>query len=146
LLVDIYPPSLHTSGLTVALRDLARTATAATDIELTISVDDEVADALPESAREATFRVAQEALRNVVRHSGATHVTLGLRAMDDDRAILEIIDNGRGFDASSAYGSDDNGHFGLQLMADAARRGSAGLSFSTPPGGGTDLQLEVPRT
>jgi two-component system NarL family sensor kinase len=144
LLVDIYPPSLHTSGLSVALRDLARTVSAS-GIEVTGEVDELVADALPGPAREAAFRVAQEALRNVARHSGADHVELDLRAVDDAWAVLQISDNGRGFDAPSAFGRGE-GHFGLHLMGDAARRASAGLSFTTAPGAGTQLRLTVPRT
>jgi signal transduction histidine kinase len=144
LLVDIYPPSLRTSGLAVALRDLPKSATA-TEARLIIELDAEVADALPAAAQDATFRVAQEALRNVVRHSGAEHVTLRLGAIDDQWALLEIIDDGRGFDAAAAFHHDGDGHFGLQLMADSARRIGAALTFSGAPGGGTWLRLEVPR-
>jgi signal transduction histidine kinase len=143
LLVDIYPPSLHTSGLTVALRDLAR-ATTGTGTQIGVEVDEAVADALSEPVQETIFRVTQEALRNVVRHSGAARVTIRLAALDAERAQLEVIDDGRGFDAATAFGRDE-GHFGLQLMADAARRAGAGLTFGQPAGGGTALQLSVPR-
>jgi signal transduction histidine kinase len=143
LLVDIYPPSLHTSGLAVALRDLARTTTA-TGTELALDLDEAAADALPDAAQETIFRVTQEALRNIVRHAGATAVTIRLVAVDADRVVLEIVDDGQGFDAAAAFERAD-GHFGLQLMADAARRAGAGLAFSIPPGGGAALRLEVPR-
>jgi signal transduction histidine kinase len=145
LLVDIYPPSLSTSGLAVALRDLARTTTA-TDAVLATDIEAHTADALPLPAQEATFRVAQEALRNVVRHSGAEHVTLRLAAVDEDQAVLEISDDGSGFDPATAYGPDHTAHFGLQLMADAARGAGAELAFISAPGHGTTLRLEVPRT
>jgi signal transduction histidine kinase len=144
LLVDIYPPSLHTSGLAVALRDLARTTTASTTTQFALDVDEAVADALPPALQETVFRVTQEALRNVVRHSGATQVTLRLAALDDDRVLVEVVDDGRGFDAASAFRRAE-GHFGLQLMVDAARRAGAGLTVTTPAGGGTVLSLEVPR-
>jgi signal transduction histidine kinase len=143
LLVDIYPPSLHTSGLAVALRDLGR-ATAATGTELEIELDEALADALPEPVQETIFRVTQEALRNVVRHSNASRVTIRLTAVDADQAMLEVIDNGRGFHAAVAFGRIE-GHFGLQLMADAARRAGAGLMFDRPAGGGTAVRLQVPR-
>ncbi|MDT4913923.1 MAG: two-component system, NarL family, sensor kinase [Pseudonocardiales bacterium] len=145
LLVDIYPPSLHTSGLAVALRDLARSANG-TDTEIVVDVDAQVADSLPAAAQEATFRVAQEALRNAIRHSGGTRVSLRLGAVDEDWAALDVVDNGHGFDAPAAFGRDEGGHFGLQLMADAARRTAAGLAFAPAPGGGSHLRLEVART
>jgi signal transduction histidine kinase len=144
LLVDIYPPSLQSSGLAVALRDLGRIVTAS-DTELMIDIDDAVADALPEQVQDATFRVAQEALRNVVRHSAAHHVALRLQAIDDTRALLEIDDDGRGFDPAATFTRDEDGHFGLQLMADAARRVGAGLSFIAGPGEGARLLMEVRR-
>lgn len=143
LLVDIYPPSLHTSGLTVALHDLARAMTS-TGTQMTMEVDETVADALPEAAQETVFRVTQEALRNIVRHAAAHQAAIRLAPLDADRALLEVIDDGRGFDPAAAFGRDD-GHFGLQLMADAARRAGAGLAFARPAGGGTALRLSVPR-
>jgi signal transduction histidine kinase len=145
LLVDIYPPSMRTSGLAAALRDLAQTTTGSAAV-LTTVVDTATADALPPAAQETAFRVAQEALRNAVRHSGSRHVTLRLAAVDDDWAMLEVVDDGRGFDAAAVFGRQGRGHFGLQLMADAARRAGAGLAFTTTPGHGTTLHMEVPRT
>lgn len=143
LLVDIYPPNLHTSGLAVALGDLAW-ATTTTGIELTLDLDEAVSDTLPELVQETIFRVTQEALRNVVRHSNAARVVISLAAVDDDHALLEVCDNGVGFDPAAAF-RRDQGHFGLQLMADAARRAGAALTFDTPVGGGTALQLTVSR-
>ena len=70
LLVDIYPPSLHSSGLAAALRDLARSSTGS-GATVDVDIDAEAADALPSDAQESTFRVVQEALRNAVRHSQA---------------------------------------------------------------------------
>lgn len=141
LLVDIYPPSLQSSGLAVALRDLARVVTSG-GISLADEIDDAVADALPPPAQEAAFRVAQEALRNVARHAGATHVTLRLVARDDQVALLEVDDDGHGFDPAVAA---TRGHFGLTLMADAARAAGAGLVFEAPPTGGTRLRMEIAR-
>jgi signal transduction histidine kinase len=141
LLVDIYPPSLHSSGLAVALRDLVRTA-ASGGIELVTEIDDEVADTLPPPVQEAAFRVAQEALRNVARHAGATRVIVRLVAADDEFALLEVEDDGRGFDPAAAAA---HGHFGLTLRADAARGVGAGLSFDVPSTGGTLLGLVLVR-
>jgi signal transduction histidine kinase len=131
--------------LAVALRDLARSANG-TDTEIVVDVDAQVADSLPAAAQEATFRVAQEALRNAIRHSGGTRVSLRLGAVDEDWAALDVVDNGHGFDAPAAFGRDEGGHFGLQLMADAARRTAAGLAFAPAPGGGSHLRFEVART
>ena len=144
LLVDIYPPSLHTSGLEVALRDLARTTAGSAATVLT-DIDADTADGLPISSQEAAFRIAQEGLRNAVRHAAASQVTLRLQPMDERYALLEIVDDGAGFDLSAARHPGSEGHFGLRLMADAAQRSGSRLALRSAPGGGTLIRMEIPR-
>lgn len=79
--------------------------------------------------RPSVFRVTQEALRSVVRHAGATQVTVG-SPLRTATGSCRVVDDGRGFDAASAFRRDE-AHFGVQLMADAARRAGAGLPVST---------------
>ena len=143
LLVDIYPPSLHTSGLEVALRDLARTAGSAATVLTEIDAD--TADDLPISSQEAAFRIAQESLRNAVRHAAAGQVTVRLQPADERYALLEIADDGAGFDLGAARQPGAEGHFGLQLMADAARRSGSRLALRSAPGSGTLIRMEIPR-
>jgi signal transduction histidine kinase len=145
LLVDIYPPSLRTSGLAAALSDLART-TRGSGAHVDVRVDEAAADALPEASREAVFRVAQESLRNAVRHADATSVALRLFAEEDGTIVLEIEDNGQGFDPSVVLTNPEHGHFGLHLMADAAARCGAGLSVSSSPGRGTAFRMVLERS
>jgi two-component system, NarL family, sensor kinase len=94
LLVEIYPPSLHTSGLSAVLADLASTVSDR-GVDVHLSVPDEI-DAVPE-AEELVFRVAQEALRNVVSHAQATQVDVELRRVDY-LLVLTMADDGVGFD------------------------------------------------
>ncbi|HEY7263751.1 MAG TPA: histidine kinase [Trebonia sp.] len=144
LLVDIYPPSLHTAGLASALRDLADTASRGAgrvpDIEA--EVDTGVADSVPEREQEAMFRIAQEAVHNAVRHAHAGHLSLRLAA---DKAIptLEIADDGDGFDAARLAADGTDGHFGLRLMAEAARHGGGWLGLLSAPGAGTVVRYEA---
>jgi signal transduction histidine kinase len=145
LLVDIYPPSLRTSGLAAALSDLART-TSGSAAQVDVRVDEAAADALPEAAREAVFRVAQESLRNSVRHAEASAVALRLFPEEDGTIVLEIEDNGQGFDPSVILANPAHGHFGLHLMADAAARCGAALTVSSSPGGGTALRMILERS
>jgi two-component system NarL family sensor kinase len=144
LLVDIYPPSLRTSGLAAALTDLSRT-TNGSGARVDVDVDDALADALPTAAREAAFRVAQEAFRNAVRHSGAHSVRLTLRR-EDGRAVLLIDDDGQGFDVSSVVAGNPQGHFGLHLIADAAARCGALLEVRSAPGRGTSVRMSFALT
>jgi two-component system, NarL family, sensor kinase len=141
LLVDIYPPSLRAAGLGSALRDLARTASGDGGVlrPAEADIDDVVADAAPERDQEAMFRIAQEALRNAVRHAGASQVTLRLAGGEDGRARLDVADDGRGFEVAPQA----EGHFGLRLMADAARHGGGSLAVQTAPGAGTVVRYEA---
>src|SRR6185437_13585385 len=124
LLVDIYPPSLHTAGLASALRDLADAASRAGGQVPTVhaDLDAAAADAVPGPEREAMFRIAQEAVRNAVRHGHASQLTLRLAAADGG-PVLEVTDDGEGFDAAAVAGAGTDGHFGLRLMTEAARHG-----------------------
>ncbi len=143
LLVDIYPPSLRTSGLAVALRDLARTAGGTTPVHT--DIDAEAADELAVPVQEAAFRVAQEGLRNASRHAAASQLTLRLRVRDARWATLEILDDGSGFDTGVASSGGAEGHFGLQLMTDAAQRSGCRLELASAPGAGTLIRMELPR-
>jgi signal transduction histidine kinase len=141
LLVDIYPPSLRAAGLASALRDLARTTSAGGGVlrPAGADIDDAMADAAAERDQEAMFRIAQEALRNAARHAGASRITLRLAGAEDGRARLEVADDGRGFDAIPQA----EGHFGLRLMADAARHGGGSLAIRTAPGAGTVVRYDA---
>jgi signal transduction histidine kinase len=123
------------------LRDLGRSSPAGTAL-VSVDVDAEVADDLPVPVQEAAFRVAQEALRNAARHAGARSVSLRLHAADERWARLEIEDDGAGFDIAE---HPTSGHFGIQLMTDAARKCGAGLTIASTPGAGTRVRMEVPR-
>ena len=143
LLVDIYPPSLHTAGLSAALRDLASTS-AGHGIEIALEVDERVADETEPAARESMFRVAQEGLRNAMQHSGAARILIRLTGQSE-LIRLEIVDDGVGFDAASTLQREREGHFGLRLMRDAAEQCGGVLAIASAPGRGTSFRLDVPR-
>jgi signal transduction histidine kinase len=144
LLVDIYPPSLHTAGLASVLRDLADTASrgAGEVPDVHADIDLEVADGVPGHEQEAMFRIAQEAIRNAVRHSRARHLTLSLTAGNGTPA-LEVADDGDGFDAAALAAEGIEGHFGLRLMSEAARHGGGWLGLLSAPAAGTVIRYEA---
>lgn len=144
LLVDIYPPSLHTAGLASALRDLAGTASRAAGQVPAIAADIDAgaADSVPEQEQEAMFRIAQEAVRNAVRHGHAGHLALRL-ATGQGTLALEVADDGDGFDAAALTAEGIEGHFGLRLMAEAARHGGGWLGMRSAPGAGTLVRYEA---
>jgi two-component system NarL family sensor kinase len=140
LLVDIYPATLRDAGLSVALTDLIATLRSrdiATDLELPDELD------LPPQTEALVFRVAQEVLRNVAKHSRATSVSVRLRQIHGV-VLLDIADDGAGFDVAEALANPPEGHLGMRLLADAAAEAGATLSVASAPAHGTRWRLEVP--
>lgn len=137
LLVDIYPPRLHSEGLIAAVSDsMSALAAAGVDVEL----DAEPQLRLAPNVEAVLFRVAQESLRNVLRHADAKHVSVRIRA-SSDVATLEVEDDGRGM-TPPADGPDE--HFGLRMLRDLARDSGGSLELDSLPGRGTKVRLEIP--
>ena len=93
LLVEIYPPDLAADGLAAALHDLVAPA-AGVGVRPTVVV--EGVDGASEESVRLVWRVAQEAVRNAIRHANATHLSVAVRSVDD-RLHLDVSDDGTGF-------------------------------------------------
>ncbi len=142
LLVDIYPPTLARAGLAVALTDLAQTVRAP-GLEVQVDpVSDEGLHLQPDRER-LVYRVAQETLRNAARHATPCTVRVRVRRVHDE-VVLDVADDGRGFDAASALADPEHGHFGLQVLAELADEEGATLQVASRPGEGTHWRLSVP--
>jgi two-component system, NarL family, sensor kinase len=137
LLVDIYPPRLHSEGLIAALSDLLSAITA-TGVEATLDADPGLH--LSPKVEAVLFRAGQESLRNVLEHAHAKHVHVQVRT-SEDQAVLEVRDDGRGMDASPSDGEE---HFGLRMLEDLARDSAGRLELNSAPGQGTTVRLEIP--
>lgn len=132
LLVDLYPASLDEQGLKGALDDLL-SPLASRGIATTLVVDEEALDA---TDRRLAYRVAHECLENVGRHSRATAVRVRVRRTHDGW-LLDVRDNGRGFDPAATLDQPEPGHFGLRILADLAAEASSQLRVSSGPDGTT---------
>jgi ligand-binding sensor domain-containing protein/signal transduction histidine kinase len=97
---------------------------------------------LASSVENEVFRIVQEALANVVRHSGATRVALGLRYHPNELTV-RVSDNGSGFHASDTT-LTAKGHFGLQGMHERANQIGGTLNVESSPESGTTVTLSVP--
>jgi signal transduction histidine kinase len=123
-----------------ALLENAREITGGANIHVDLEIHGPVR-ALPEVVEETFLRVGREALVNVVKHSGATAVSLRLE-FEPQRVILRIHDNGRGFVPREAPGPGE-GHFGLLGMSERVKRLGGRFSLVTGPEQGTTVQVEV---
>jgi two-component system NarL family sensor kinase len=140
LLVDLHPPTLATAGLDAALRDLVSPLSArGTNVELRI--DD--GGRLDADTQALVYRVAQEAVRNVIAYADATNVTVELSVVDSTARLL-VEDEGRGFGVETRERRREEGHLGLSLVEELAQQAGGSLAIDSREGEGTRVRLEVP--
>jgi two-component system NarL family sensor kinase len=140
LLVNIYPPSLHGAGLVAALRDLAR-AYSSRGLEVALDVPDEIV--CDRATEQLLFRSAQETLRNSHKHSGAAAARISLERAGDG-VVMEVHDDGCGFDPALLEKRIPEGHFGLTLLRDLIADAGGRLDVHTAPQEGTTLRVALP--
>jgi signal transduction histidine kinase len=129
------------SALATAIAQTARQLTEARDIRLKLKLE-QCAGSLGAEVEYNLLRIAQEALTNCVRHSGAKQVEVSL-SCTTQRVSLAVSDDGVGFSAGDG-GGPGPGHYGLIGMKERASQIGAKLELETSPGGGTAVRVELP--
>jgi two-component system sensor histidine kinase UhpB len=135
---ELRPEMLEQLGLASALTELARRFGEQTRI----AVEHDFAATLPPLSDEAeltVYRVAQEGLTNVARHSGASRVAIALRP-GADSVVLSLVDDGRGIDDDA----QPDGSGGLRGMRERAVLVGGALAIKRADEGGVEIRLEVP--
>lgn len=136
---NLRPSELDDLGLHAALRTLTQEFQQRTGIAARFRP---LADnSLPSEVEMAFYRIAQEALNNIEKHSGATRAELAL-AVADGRATLSIRDNGRGLSVTSRKGAKTG--WGLRNMRERAALLGGSLSLEPIHGKGTRLSVSIP--
>jgi signal transduction histidine kinase len=136
LVAQLRPRSIAEEGLPVALRRLAGERQRRDGLQVTVEVSGE--QALPEPEAAGLYRIAQEALANVIKHAGTSQASIRLDLSKDD-LCLEIEDHGLGFNPQVALNQRD--HFGLAGMAERASELGWSLSIDSQPGNGTRIRV-----
>ncbi len=142
---ELRPPALTPFGLEKAVRSHAehfREQNPTVELKLDLMDDNTL---LSERVRLALFRIYQQAIANIVRHSNATQVTI--RFMFDRQKIqLQVEDNGRGFQLPDRWIElARQGHFGLVGAIERAESVGGNLQIKSRPGKGTLISVSVPR-
>jgi signal transduction histidine kinase len=140
-------PSLgEAAGLDDALRDSAAGMSQRSGIPVEVTIDAS-SSLLPEAARTVVLRVAQESLRNIAKHSGASRAWLVTRTKEEPDGssewLLEVGDDGRGFDIDAVNANPNRRHFGLRFMRERAELLGSELSITSIPAGGTVVRLST---
>ncbi|QIN83885.1 HAMP domain-containing protein [Rubrobacter tropicus] len=137
LIAEMRPAALEGKGLTGALRDYATRWSEGAEIPAEFRVRGE--REAPLEVEQALFRVAQESLANVARHSGAGRAEVDLSYTARELTLL-VSDNGRGFDPSQGSG----GGFGLQSMRERLVKLGGRITVDSAPGKGTRVTAVCP--
>jgi PAS domain S-box-containing protein len=136
---ELHPAVLEHVGLPAALRAYVAEFSRLEKIRVELTVPEAV-EGIPHDAAVCLYRIAQESLRNIVKHSGVDHAEITL-TMNDRAVCLHIVDYGSGFDLSSAR---NNGGLGLASMEERIRLVQGSFRISTQPGGGSKLLATIP--
>jgi signal transduction histidine kinase len=147
LLLELRPAALVETSLEDLLRQLGEAVTGRAGVPVTVEVEGRCE--LPSDLHVALYRVAQEALNNVVKHARASQVAVSLRCMpgvpspsareegSGTKIELSICDDGRGFDPENISPE----RMGLAIMRERAEAVGARLEIASQPGRGTQLTV-----
>jgi signal transduction histidine kinase len=142
LVAALSPTVLDRLGLESALRQLAARFRKMHPAVLRLRIP-APSEQLPRRTQEVIYRVAQECLQNIAKHSQATHVNLSLRTADKS-IRLSVVDNGAGFCAEAARNQPMS--FGLAGMRERAALLGGTLAVRSAPGKGATVALQLPRS
>ncbi|MGD8475105.1 MAG: PAS domain S-box protein [Anaerolineae bacterium] len=137
LIFELHPPVLKEEGLIAALQ--ARLAAVESRARLQTEIHVEGEPRLPLAVEEELFRIALEALNNVIKHANAQQVTIDLKC-DSQGVCLEIVDDGVGFVPATAK---ETGGMGLLGIEERVQRIQGSLAIESSLGDGTTLRITV---
>lgn len=136
---DLMPAVLTEFGLVNALRSLCEDISERHKLDINFN-SDKINDNLSKTCKTYLYRIAQEALNNIVKHAEATKVNLTF-VHHEEKIVMVIADNGKGFnfgDASLEYGN------GIHNMRDRVNLLNGAFKIDSTPGKGTTIQITVP--
>ncbi|MFI5292259.1 MAG: sensor histidine kinase [Candidatus Limnocylindrales bacterium] len=141
---QLRPPLLEQLGLDGAIRDAAEQLSEGGAVRVGVDLD-APADRLDEAQQTVVLRVAQEAMRNIRKHAAAGSVRVSTRMAGAAGAdwLLEVRDDGRGFEMDGLPSEDGRHRFGLRFMRDRAASVGADLEIRSAPATGTTVRLTM---
>lgn len=137
LIFELRPESLQSEGLVAALGKLINALGARNQLEVQFEAGGEPEVSL--DVKESIYRITQEALNNISKHARAQSVEIKLR-QENNELILDISDDGAGFDTSAEY----PGHLGMHTMRERAEKVGGTFKIESAINHGTHISVEVP--
>jgi signal transduction histidine kinase len=138
---DLRPYQLDRLGLTKAIEGAIRNAGAASSIVFSSAVEN-IDDLLPSDSRINLYRIVQECLNNIVKHSQATQADVAVWR-EDGRLLLTVADDGKGFTSGAVAAESRQGGFGLMGISERARLLGGKADVRSSPGKGVQVIIEI---
>lgn len=138
---NLRPFQLDRLGLRRAIAALARNVEKASGVRISTEIDD-IDEVFPEELRINLYRILQEGLQNIVKHSHASEASVRVEHADR-KVLLTIQDNGRGFMPGNAVAEPGQGGFGLTGMTERAVLLGGTLKVRSEPGQGTVVTMDI---
>ena len=143
---NLRPYHLDRLGLASSLEAMAEQVADASGIEIAVRIPPGVstAAAVPKDQEINVYRIVQESLNNIVKHSGATHATIDIADRGSD-LVITIADNGKGFDAKADRAATPGSGFGLAGVTERVGMLGGRHSVVSTPGQGTTVTIALAR-
>ncbi|MBM3156070.1 MAG: GAF domain-containing sensor histidine kinase [Chloroflexi bacterium] len=142
IMKSLRPTALESLGLAPAIRQYADNRLQSIGVKVSVRQEG-VEERLPKEVEFALYRIAQGSIANIALHSQAKNVTVSLRRTSDE-LVMEIEDDGKGFDASKPIQVDESGHGrGLLSMKERADLLGGTCDIQSQPGKGTRIKVRV---
>ncbi len=147
MLFTLRPLVLESKGLSAALQSMAEKMEETYDQNVELDIAPEVVSELEMDKQGVIFYIIEEAVTNARKHAEAEHIWVRLRPIHTDLALLEIQDNGLGFDVKSVTASyEHRGSLGMINLRERTDLVNGVLNLESTPGVGTHIQVALPLT
>ena len=141
---SLHPYQIERLGLTKAIISIIDRASKSTDIKF-ISNIDQIDKLMSPETEISLYRIIQECLNNIVKHSFADEVLINLNNNSEEGSIsILITDNGKGFDTDNAFMNSDKHGFGLKGIKERIKLFGGKLDIHSSPETGTELKILIP--
>lgn len=147
MLFTLRPLILESQGLTAALEAMAEKMRETFTQNVLINVDEVMLENMEMGKQGVIFYIIEEAANNARKHANALHIWVRLRSFETGIALLEIEDDGLGFDVEAVNKSyDQRGSLGMVNLRERAELVNGLLNIDSAPGKGTRIQVYIPLT
>ncbi len=147
MLFTLRPLVLESQGLVAALESMAQKTRETYNQDVSVRVDAEIVARLEPSRQSVVFYIAEEAVNNARKHAHAEHIWVRLLPGGEDLALLEVEDDGMGFDAKAVEANyESRGSLGMLTIRERSELVNGYLEIDSAPGKGTRVSVLIPLT